>query len=399
MRNFFTMKRFIGILLALVLALSVSGAFADVYAPVNPLGSNAAPLPTAAPAEAEATEEGEEASPADPVDEMDDVSDEESQDWYDQVFEMVSSVVPLPGVVENGALRAKGQVILSEEEAAVLMALEDAELGENDMIDSDGKINILLLGVDARPGQKTGRSDAMILCSVDLETNTIKMISFMRDMYVQIPDHNPNRLNTAYYWGGPDLLYRTLEKNFGVKVDHYIAVDFSVLGSLIDQLGGLEIDVGDDYFVDRINAIIENANKVLGINKNDGKLKNGGLQVLTGKQAQAYARFRYGAKSGGDFARTGRQREVLMKIFEKVTQLSVPEMANLAMNNIDAIDTDMTVVDLVKLAPVALQLKDAQFEELRVPSVGYFHNTTIKGMSVILPDYNRVNKQIREFLG
>lgn len=408
MHKFAFSRRLLSVLLALMLCCAFG--FAEEIVPANPVMPTASPLPTEAPKQEETpapeTSAPEEESAAeetivsaDPVNEMvEEVSDDEAQEWYDQIFAEVEAYVPQPGTVVGDALQADGQVTLSPTEAEILLALESVQLDENDMISSEGKINILLLGVDARPGQSTGRSDAMILCSVDVQTNTISMISFMRDMYVQIPEHNPNRLNTAYYWGGQDLLYRTLAKNFGITADHYIAVDFSVLGSLIDQLGGLEINVEDDYFVDRINAVIENDNEVLGIDIDDGKLTQPGLQTLTGKQAQAYARFRYGAKSGGDYARTGRQREVLMLIFDKVTQLSVPELVDLAMSNIDAVDTDLTLVDLIKLAPVALQLKDATFEELRVPADGYFQAKTIKGMSVLLPDYDRIIDQIREFL-
>ncbi len=392
-------------MLALLLALCMALPCALADAPAQ----EEAPAQTEIPAEPSVQEE--EAEPempvqtdtvvvaANPLSEMTaEEEDDAAQDWYDELYEKAKAYVPEAGVVVGGALICKGQETLSETEAEIMLALEGVELSENDMISSEGLINIMLLGVDARPTQSNGRSDAMILCSVNTKTGTIKMISFMRDMYVQIPEHNPNRLNTAYYWGGPDLLFRTLEKNFGVTVDHYIAVDFSILGSLIDQIGGLEINVEDEYFVDRINAVIENDNKVLGIDLDDQKLTEPGLIHMTGKQAQAYARFRYGAKSGGDYARTGRQREVLMKIFDKVTQMSLADIIKLGMANIDSVDTDMTLVDLAKLAPVALELKDAQFEELRVPSDGLFQAKTIKGMSVLLPEYKKIIEQIREFL-
>ncbi|MDO4741192.1 MAG: LCP family protein [Eubacteriales bacterium] len=394
-------SRILCALVALVLALGalLPGALAQEAAPANPMMPTAAPLPTEAPEQTSAPVQEEEVFMANPVgEEALEMTDEMTQDWYDDLFAQVVSDEIEPGVVVGRALRVKGQESLSETEAEVMLTLENVQLNENDMISSEGKVNIMLLGVDARPGQSLGRSDAMILCSIDVETNTIKLISFMRDMYVQIPDHNPNRLNTAYYWGGEELLFRTLKANFGVTADHFVAVDFSVLGSLIDQLGGLEIEIEDQYFVDRVNAVIENDNKVLGIATNDGFVKEPGLQTLTGKQAQAYARFRYGSKSGGDYARTGRQREVLMKIFDKVTQLSVGEMVELAMANIGSVDTNMTLVDIAKLAPLALQLKDATFEELRVPADGYYEAKTIKGMAVLLPDYDRINAQIRAFL-
>lgn len=324
--------------------------------------------------------------------------DAESQDWYDRLYEEAMSYVPPKGVVEGTALKVKGQKTLGEVEREVILALESAVSEENEMISDEGKFNILLLGIDARPGEASGRSDTMILCSIDVEQNTVKLVSFMRDLYVSIPEHNPNRLNSAYYWGGSDLLFRTLAKNFGVTVEHYIAVDFSMLSSLIDQIGGLEIYIEDEYFVDRINAVIKQDNKVLGLDVNDGLVQGAGLQTLTGKQAQAYARFRYGARSGGDWARTGRQREVLMKIFEKVAQMSIMEISQLAMQNIDSVETDLSLFNLIQLAPVALQLKDANFEEMRVPGDGLFRNETVNGMAVLLPSSKQIIEELRTFL-
>ncbi|MDO4549198.1 MAG: LCP family protein, partial [Clostridia bacterium] len=187
---------------------------------------------------------------------------------------------------------------------------------DQDALDAvNGMMNILLLGIDARPGEKTGRSDTMILLTLDADHNCIKMTSFMRDLYVEIPGRKNNRLNAAYVFGGPDLLMRTLEANFGVEVDHYVAVNFSVLGDVIDQLGGLVIDVPEKY-LPRINAVIYQDNLVLGIDEDDGYIQLPGEQLLTGKQAQAYARYRYGTPDG-DFGRTVRQREVILKCMDK----------------------------------------------------------------------------------
>lgn len=83
----------------------------------------------------------------------------------------------------------------------------------------------------------------MILLTLDAEHNCIKLTSFMRDLYVEIPGRKNNRLNAAYVFGGPELLMKTMKKNFGIEVDHYVAVNFSILADVIDQLGGLVIDV------------------------------------------------------------------------------------------------------------------------------------------------------------
>ena len=154
--------------------------------------------------------------------------------------------------------------------------------------------HILLLGIDARPGQTTGRSDTMIILTVDTNNQKIKLMSLMRDIIVAIPGRENNRLNSAYYFGGPDLLLQTIENNFGIHIEHYVGVNFSLLADLIDQIGGLTLTVESEYYMDRINAVIKEDNKVLGLPEDDGLLTHAGEQLMTGKQAQAYARYRYG---------------------------------------------------------------------------------------------------------
>ena len=240
----------------------------------------------------------------------------------------------------------------------------DAEMSES-LEASIAKVNelrhILLLGIDARPGQTTGRTDTMIILTVDTDNQKIKLMSLMRDIIVAIPGHENNRLNAAYVFGGADLLLQTIENNFGIQIDHYVGVNFSMLADLIDQIGGLTLTVESEYYMDRINAVIKEDNKVLGIDENDGLLTEPGEQLMTGKQAQAYARYRYGT-SDGDFGRTARQREVITKIFYKLVDMSMVELSALAMANIDNVVTNLTLQDIMLLAPAMLSLKDAEFE-------------------------------------
>lgn len=257
--------------------------------------------------------------------------------------------------------------------------------------------NILLVGIDARPGQSTGRSDTMIIVTVDTERNTIKMMSLMRDIYCPIPGHGNNRLNAAYVFGGPELLMQTIEQDFKIEIDNYVTVNFSMLANIIDQIGGITLTVESEYYMDRINAVIKEDNKVLGIDVNDGLLTQPGEQVMTGKQAQAYARYRYGTKDG-DFGRTNRQREVIQKIFEKLTDLSLIELATLAAANYENVYTNLTLQDITLLAPAMLSLKDANFEELRIPVDGGYQFKTIDGMSIILCDAQKTWDAIADFL-
>ena len=257
--------------------------------------------------------------------------------------------------------------------------------------------HILLLGIDARPGQTSGRTDTMIILTVDTNNQKIKLMSLMRDIIVAIPGRENNRLNAAFVFGGADLLLQTIEENFGIHIEHYVGVNFSMLASLIDQLGGLTLTVESEYYMDRINAVIKEDNKVLGIDVNDGLLTHAGEQLMTGKQAQAYARYRYGT-SDGDFGRTARQREVITKIFHRLTEMSLVELSTLAMTNINNVVTNLTLQDMMLLAPAMLSLKDAEIEELRIPVDNGYKFQTVRGMSVIVPDRTKTMEAIAAFL-
>ena len=275
-----------------------------------------------------------------------------------------------------------------------------AEIDES-LANSLEKVNqmqhILLLGIDARPGETTGRTDTMIILTVDTDTKTIKLMSLMRDIIVAIPGYDNNRLNAAYVFGGADLLLQTIENNFGIHIEHYVGVNFSMLADLIDQIGGLTLTVESEYYMDRINAVIKEDNKVLGIDTNDGLLTQPGEQLMTGKQAQAYARYRYGT-SDGDFGRTARQREVITKIFYKLADMSVVELAAIAAANIDNVVTNLTLQDMMALAPALISLKDATIAELRIPVDNGYSFQTVRGMSVIVPDRTKTMEAIADFL-
>lgn len=295
------------------------------------------------------------------------------------------------------AEEADDGVVYDPEEEESLDDLTQSYAENADALEAvGGMTNILLIGLDARPGETTGRSDTMILLTLDAEHNCIKLTSFMRDLYVEIPGRKNNRLNAAYVFGGPELLMKTMKKNFGIEVDHYVAVNFSILADVIDQLGGLVIDVPEKY-LPRINAVIYQDNLVLGLPDTDGYIQEAGEQLLTGKQAQAYARYRYGTPDG-DFGRTVRQREVVLKCLEKIKSLSMTELVQLAINNLDNVSTDMSVIDMITLAPAAFQLKDSEVRELRIPIDGAYSTKTISGMWVMVPNRNKNLKAITEFL-
>ena len=260
----------------------------------------------------------------------------------------------------------------------------------------DGMRNILLLGVDSRTGSISGRTDTMILLSVDIEGNVIKMTSFLRDTYVSIPGNKNNRLNAAYVYGGFDLLAATFEENFGIRPDAYVAVNLSGLTRVIDELGGVYVDVNSKK-IDRINAVIYWYNKqVLNLNNlRDGYLTKGGRQKLNGKQAEAWARYRY---SESDMQRAERQRQLISIIFEEICKMSLSELVSFAMDNIDLVKTNLGISDIISLAPAVLAMRDAEIRELQIPVSGGYKSQTVSGMSVLVPNRQKNANALAEFL-
>lgn len=110
-------------------------------------------------------------------------------------------------------------------------------------LQEDGVVNILLIGNDSRQNGEDGRSDAMILLSISSRTKTIYMTSLLRDMYVDIPGHDGNRLNAAYSFGGAELLMETVEQNLDIPVNRYVLVNFEAFANLVDAVGGVELEL------------------------------------------------------------------------------------------------------------------------------------------------------------
>ena len=244
---------------------------------------------------------------------------------------------------------------------------EDAELLES----NDNIINLLLIGQDRRPGEGRQRSDSMILCTINTEKKTLVMTSFLRDLYVDIPDWNgrsyqDNRLNVCYALGGMGMLNTALEKNFGIQVDHNMEVDFSGFKKIVSLFGGVSI-----------NLTRAEANYL------GGGLREG-VNFLNPDQALAYSRIRY---IDSDFGRTNRQRKVIMSLFNSVKNMSVTELSNLVTTILPMVSTNMTDADIttymMKILPI---LSELQITTQHIPVEGSYRSVYIRGMAVLVPD-------------
>ena len=274
--------------------------------------------------------------------------------------------------------------------------VRDYLIGTGELMDSvEGVRNILLVGVDARPGETKSRSDTIIILTIDGNNNVIKMTSLLRDLYVSIPDHGNNRINVAWVYGEFDLLRQTIRENFGLDVTEYVEVDLTLLVDLIDQIGGLTLNVGSEKQRKAINGVIDAYNYQFREPNNDGLVTSLGEQAMNGKQVMAYARYR---KIDSDFKRSERQREVLSKIFDKIKGMSLIELTRLAAYAVDRVETNLSLNDIVSLIPVMYGMKDAPIEQLTLPYEGEYQSRTVSGMAVLVPNLSAAQTRLEAFI-
>ncbi len=260
---------------------------------------------------------------------------------------------------------------------------------------SDSMINIMLIGQDTRSTNPNarGRSDTMILCTINTETKTITLTSFLRDLYVKLPDYGGkswgyNRLNVNYVFGGREMLDLCMQMNFGIAVDHFVEVNFSGFSDLVDLMGGVDIELTglEAYY----------------LNSGDRHWRlREGMNHLNGAQALTYARIR---KIDGDFQRTARQRKVLNALFAKVKTMDPGQIHGLLSEALPLLRTDMTNGEITEYALTLIpMLPELQIQNLRIPAddTYYYSNkgTQEAPMSVIVPDLEANRQILREFLG
>lgn len=258
----------------------------------------------------------------------------------------------------------------TKKEEATTKAKKEIELNALRPYLDDGLINILLIGQDRREGEGRQRSDSMIVCSINVKTKQVSLISFLRDLYVEIPGNGSNRLNAAYVFGGFDLLKETLMRNFDVAVDGCVEVDFDGFREVVDQIGGLDIELSEAEA------------------KQVGSGAQEGMNHLTGKQALRYARIR---KIDNDFERTNRQRTVILTAYEKLKDSSLKNMIAAIKAALPYVTTDLSSVDIVTLATTLFPLLNkVEINSYQIPADGTFYNTYVNGMAVLMPDKDAI---------
>lgn len=278
--------------------------------------------------------------------------------------------------------------------------LEDSEVNWNTDHTEDGPrqeegvVNILLLGEEAiESGGGRGRTDLMIIATMNTKDKTVKLTSLMRDILVQIPGYKDNKLNAAYEIGGIPLLYETVEQNFDVKLDGYVLVGFDNFETIINKLGGVRISL--------TSTEANYLNTTNYISKPQYRNVKSGSQILNGNQALGYCRIRYvatGDRELNDYGRTSRQRVVLNAIFDAYKSKNLGELAFMLNDILPLLTTDIPKADFENYLKLGVSMGIPSIENLRIPVDNSFDEGFVRKMSVLIPDLEKNVEELHKFI-
>jgi LCP family protein required for cell wall assembly len=257
----------------------------------------------------------------------------------------------------------------------------DQDVEFNGVPAPDGKTNVLLLGVDSR-GEEVSRTDTIMIAQYDSDTNKAKVVSLMRDMYVEIPGHQNYKINTAFFLGGPELLRQTIKHNFGIDIQYYAIVDFKGFEESVDVLApkGIEIDVEKAM------------SKWIGVSLKPG------VQDLDGKELLGYARFRQDAE--GDFGRVRRQQQVVNALKDELISFTgVTKIPKLVGTVTPYIDTNMQNRAILGIMSDFILNPSGDVETLTIPVKDSYWDATYQHAGAVLEiDLQQNTQELQAFL-
>ena len=241
---------------------------------------------------------------------------------------------------------------------------------EGDLADTGGVSyikNIALFGVDTRDAESSdGRSDAILIMSVNKRSGEINLISVLRDSYVAIEGYSSTKINSAYAYGGASLAVKTLNQNFNLDITDYVTVNFAQLAQIIDAVGGVTIEITAAE-AEQINKNLDDAaqedmtvSEVVYVEVADGTV------TLNGDQAVAYSRIR---KIDSDNVRASRQQTVLSAVLEKIKEMPVWKYPSFIREFMSVSESSLTTAEIMSFAPMAF--KNFTINTYTVPDINY----------------------------
>lgn len=258
------------------------------------------------------------------------------------------------------------------------ISTKDKDLGISEEIPQEKKSiqNLVFYGVDSTDNSK-GRSDAIMVVTIDTFNNKIKLSSIPRDSYVNIPGRGMDKITHAYSYGGPALAIKTLNSNFNLDVRYFVTVDFDSLPKIIDSMGGVEITVTDEEA--RIIRYLDGA----------------GTYNLSGHQALIFSRIR---KIDSDFERGRRQRDVMQALIKKALHTSSIRYPAMLSAIMPELTTNMTAGQMLKLASLVSKNDMENIEQMRFPQEDQGYGKTINGIYYYVFDIAETKNRVLEYI-
>ncbi|MGL6106442.1 LCP family protein [Romboutsia sp.] len=238
----------------------------------------------------------------------------------------------------------------------------------------------------------------MIILTIDSKNKDIRLTSIGRDTYVDIPGYSTEKLNHSYAYEGPPLLLETINKNFGIPIDKYITVSFKSFMDIVDEIGGIEVNI-DSKNIDIINSTINETYSIYNEDKTAASIKlikNGGIQTINGYQALAFSRIRY---TDNGYARDGRQREVILSAYKMLLKQDLPtikEAVNIILHNCK---TNIAPLEMVQIGIKAYNMKDSGIDQLEFPIASH-REDIIKGEKGWVTEWDKEynQKELKKFI-
>ena len=238
-------------------------------------------------------------------------------------------------------------------------------------------VNILVMGSDARPNEISGRSDVFMIVSLDPAQGTVTLLSIPRDLYVYVPGRREDRINTAVVFGGPDLAIQTVLYNFGIPIQHWITVNFSGFTTIVDQLGGIDVQSTGNLYDE--------------CGHRWWRYTAGHTYHMDGFTALCYVRMR---ETSSDFDRLRREQEVIQAIFTKTLSVhGLTQIPALFSQFTTYVHSDITVQEALPLVPLAAKISSdpTQIRRFAIDqSMAPGWRVPYSGASVLLPDWTKI---------
>lgn len=316
---------------------------------------------------------------------------EEDEDMWKKII--LSLLIIISGAA--GFFVAKAQVTfnntLNHVNRDYDTALRNVDLSGIEVNSDDDIVNILVVGNDYRKEKgydASGLTDTMIIATMDMKHGMLKLTTLMRDMIVDIPGHDPNKLNSPNSFGGIPLLYKTIAQNFNIELDGYVEVGFDAFEKIVNSVGGVEAELTESEanYLNTTNYISKKKYRHVKVGK----------QKLNGNQALGYCRIRKGGTytiTGltDDYGRTWRQRAIITAVFDRVKTLPATKWIDIANKVLDGyVTTDLSNEKILEYITDVVKMGTTKVNQLQIPINGYYRASARGeyscGSSIVMTD-------------